>query len=769
MNAEEKVVPVRLDALLSYLTGQGSLWDGPYEKRSPAPEEKEAICRSEAPRLFEKETQSASHVLLKLLLKRSERVYSIEGEADRVFLIDGVYYIEEEIALKNREDFSGRVKEYSLLRGQFLALALMNAKALKSAAVRLTVYAAGTREYQETLFSREELSLVLRERGAELDGLLPLFEKETPRVAFPYEHLRRGQKDLIRETWDSIKAGRRLFACAPTGIGKTEAVLYPALRALQKGYAEKVFYASPKNTLKKQAADAVKRLSTGSDLKLLVLSAKMALCPEKCEECQERVCPYAEGFYERLPAALPRLMRSARIDEEELAAVAEEFTVCPFELALEAMKFCQVVIGDYNHVFDPVVALTPGGKDKILLVDEAHNLPDRVRQNYTESLLPGDLDPFFSSESRVVGMVRESFADLLAFFAAGRKAYPERKLPYTFEKPEKFLELIRPLPRAMSFALGGGFGTPDEEEKRLLSTLKRKAKKLLALGEDFDADYTTVFLPDGGVEIHLTDPKEKIQSATEKWKSAVLFSATLLPQSYYAGLFGCREDEKYLILPSPFPRDNLFVGICEVDVSYSQRFSTAKKLCSIIHTTAAARPGNYMVFLPSFEYLDAVSQEYCRRFIQDEVYVQKRNMKRSERNAFLEVFRSNRRGTVIGFCVMGGVFSEGIDLQGESLIGEVIVGMGFPPPSARGEAECALYYKKEIDGKSYAYTLPGWNRVLQAAGRVIRSEEDRGAIILCDMRYIGEDVRELFPEAWEDAEICDSEAKLAAKLERFWR
>ena len=206
-----------------------------------------------------------------------------------------------------------------------------------------------------------------------------------------------------------------------------------------------------------------------------------------------------------------------------------------------------------------------------------------------------------------------------------------------------------------------------------------------------------------------------------------------------------------------------------MDVSFSRRHETARDLCGIIRTVTRAKPGNYMVFLPSFEYLELVCQEYKRRFLDDRILIQKRFMRREERSAFLEAFRQSRENILIGFCVMGGIFGEGIDLKGESLVGEIIVGTGFPPPSAEAEAESALYYKKDMDGRSFAYTLPGWSRVLQAAGRVIRDEEDRGVLVLCDERCQREDMRALFPEAWEDAPVCESDRALAMALDRFWK
>jgi Rad3-related DNA helicase len=211
------------------------------------------------------------------------------------------------------------------------------------------------------------------------------------------------------------------------------------------------------------------------------------------------------------------------------------------------------------------------------------------------------------------------------------------------------------------------------------------------------------------------------------------------------------------------------VGICPVDVSFSKRWETAGQICSIIHSAVSVKEGHYMVFLPSFDYLNLVSQEYKRRFFDHRVLIQKRVMNQRERAEFLRTFEEKKKGTLIGFCVLGGIFSEGVDLKGDSLSGEILVGTGFPPPSPEAEAESAAYYKREMDGKSFAYTLPGWSRVLQAAGRVIRDEEDRGFLLLCDVRYRGEDIRELFPENWDEAVLLERDQDLKRALTQFWK
>ena len=749
----EEKLRVSLEKLLPYLA--------PLEEMPAAPQGAERETPEGAARW--------EGVKLVLGLRGERGPVEIASRADAVFLENGIYYVEEALAADGRFSLPSAVREASEIRGKLLALALANARDLDRVGVALALYAGGEWRLEKTVWEKA----VLREEASRLLApvmpLLPaLGGMEPVAVRFPYDRLRDGQRALMDGVWDAVKNRRRLFACAPTGIGKTAAVLYPALKAVEKGKAEKIFYAAPKNTLKAQAAEAVALLTGEGAVRTLTLAAKMSLCPLGLEECPGRDCAYREDFARRAAPAVAELYAAVFTGPDEARAVGEKYRLCPFELSLKAAEFSRVIIGDYNHVFDPRFSVRQEGKDRILLVDEAHNLPSRVRESFTEEIGPGDLDPFYREDNLPGQMLREHFQDLATHFAARRRRYREEKRDFTFSKPEETAALAEALLPKLRFVLGDGFGALPDAFRARVRVLYRKVKKFTELCRGFGTDFAEICLPDGGCRVYLVDPRRKIRESADRWGAAVMFSATLAPRDYYFSLLGGEEGDRFLELPSPFPRENLFVGLVPVDVSYSRRFETARALCGMIRAATRARPGNYMVFLPSFEYLEQVVQAYKSRFLDDRILVQKRFMRREERAAFLEAFRKTRDEVLIGFCVMGGIFGEGIDLKGESLVGEIVVGTGFPPPSAEAEAESAMYYKRDMDGKSFAYTLPGWSRVLQAAGRVIRDEEDRGVLILCDERYLREETRELFPETWEDAQICESERALAVKLARFW-
>lgn len=750
-----------LNEILPYFCRNHSLWEKVPEGKKPPRDSAAAFASSRS--------EYHSKISLFLRFRLSGKAIALQGEADGVEIENGRVTVDEYIFLPQQADFFGSVRETALFRGKLLALALANAKQYREISLRLVVFAEGRTEWQTEHFTKEELSAFFRPLCPCLLEIARWFEKRESCIRFPYDHLREGQRELIKSVYSAVKGSYRLYACAPTGVGKTLSVLYPAMKALEKGVVSQVFYLSPKNTLKKQAAETAILLQYEKKLRVLTLSAKMALCPHALEECDMARCEYADAFYAKLPGALARLLDAPEIDAKRLQTVAGEEKICPFELALQAIRFCDLIICDYNHVFAPGIALPVAGKDKLLLIDEAHNLPLRIRENYSESLSPRDLDPLFADESLIARLAAAECGELAAHFAAMRKEFQEKKVYFSFEAPQKLLSLCEKLAPKLGFALRDGFGFPEEATRQTLRTLYVKCRRFVFLGKNFNADFAFLPFAEGGGKIALLHPRGKIEERLFSWKSAVFFSATLLPEAYYFETLGGRDCDTFLSLPSPFPRGNLFVGICDLDVSYRQRYVTAPKLCSIIRSATLSKTGNYMVFLPSFEYLNLVALEYKKRFCDQKILVQEKFMTAAQRRAFLEEFSKPRAATLIAFCVMGGIFSEGIDLYGDALSGVVAVGTGFPPPSAEAEAESASYYEKGLDGKSFAYTLPGFNRVLQAAGRVIRSETDRGFLLLCDTRYCQEDLKELFPESWENAVLLERDRQIRLSLENFWQ
>ena len=749
-----------IDLSLPYLCRNASLWEYPPKEIPLSAEETEAYRKGK--------TSYYPDVALSFRVKHGEEILRLTGTAHGVEWRESGATLDEYLALSSLDQAHGERLERARLRGKILAFFLTKMKNLSSVDVRIVIFSQGEARCETETFTSDELQELFSSLLPRIAAMAAWFSRKEGKIRFPHPALRDGQKELMQSVYGAIKNGRRFYACAPTGVGKTLSVLYPAMKALEKGSVRQIFYLSPKNTLKKQAFETAKLLQKEVFCRVLQLTGKMALCPRRLEECEMRSCPEANGFYTRLPDALNEVLKNDFIDADVILKAAASAGVCPFELSLAAMPFCRVVICDYNHAFAPGASVVPPGEGKVMLIDEAHNLPIRLREAFSESLSAKDFDPLFKDETLPAKILAAECGDLMAFFARRRKEQSENKTLFEFKAPKEFALLAEKWLKKAASALKGECGPLSEETEKNVKALVKKTKNFLFLARDFSADYA--FLPDadGGGKIALLHPRGKIDQKLASWQSAVFFSATLLPKEYYFETLAGRDGDPFLALPSPFPRENLFVGICDVDVTFRQRFQTAPKLCGIIRSASLSRIGNYIVYLPSFEYLNFLAADYKKRFVDQKVLVQTPVMNARERKAFLEEFQKPRPFTMIAFCVMGGIFAEGIDLKGDSLSGVICVGTGFPPPGAEAEAESASYYEKGLDGKSFAYTLPGFNRVLQAGGRVIRSETDRGILILADQRFCGEEIKELFPAAWEDARILLSDGEIRKELAKFW-
>ena len=619
----------------------------------------------------------------------------------------------------------------------------------------------------------------------------PLAEREIRRrptmvnARFPYREVREGQAEFMETVHAALRRGRRLYASAPTGIGKTISVLYPAVRALGEGHIEKIFYLTPKNTVARAAADALRSLrDAGADVRGIALLAKDTLCPcegvcKAGEPC--RLSPLAPT---REDAAVTELLSAGYtvVESEELLACAEKHRVCPSELGLRYSLYCDVVIGDYNYLFDPRVALKryfdrPG--KYAFLVDEAHNLVERVRKIQSTSLS-------LSSLARLAGAVadlpalREAVASFTAFFEdmmkrALRSELREEKNGEKVaflsqeELPEGYLAGVCEL----AYALLAALPTLPREARLRLRPEAYGMRNLADRLAEFDRGQIAFLRLSRGdliLETKCLDPAAAVDRRLSLGRAAVLFSATLSPLSYYREVLGGRREDMALEIPSPFDESHLAVAVMDrISTRYSEREDTVRAIVRAILTMVKAKPGNYMVFCPSYRYLIRLHDALTRAIPGLPTLLQTPGMSQAERAAFLARFDTPGKSALVGFCVMGGIYSEGIDLVGRRLIGAVVVGVGLPQLSDEREAIAAYFQEKNEHGREYAYVYPGMNRVLQAAGRVIRSEEDRGAILLIDDRFGAPEYRKLLPAHWRGLHFVGGSDDLAHLLAAFWK
>lgn len=596
-------------------------------------------------------------------------------------------------------------------------------------------------------------------------------------LEFPYPY-RKGQKELVSGVYHTMRTEKQLFIQAPTGIGKTMAAIFPAVRAVGEGHGDKIFYLTAKTITRTVAEEAFSILKEkGLSYKTISITAKEKLC--LCEEtdCNPEKCPYAEGHFDRVNAAVFEILNEKDTYlREDLLEQAEKHRVCPYEMCLDISSWVDAVICDYNYVFDPNVYLRrffgDGVKgDYLFLIDEAHNLVERGRKMYSAVLCKED----FLETAKIV---KEHSAKLYKIL----KKCNRLMLEYKRECDEcTVMENIAGLSLQLMNLLGEmeNFLEKEHEEKVQKAVLEFSfsVRHFLNMYDIADENYVIYSHYDEEqrflVTLYCVNPKRNLQECLNKGRGAVFFSGTFLPLPYYRSLFSERRDDYAICASSPFLQDNLKLLVaCDVSSKYTRRgVPEYEKMAEYIYEMAAGKQGNYMVFFPSYRMLEDIYEIFRKKAEERQFGVscilQSSNMTEQEREEFLEAFQENSAKTLIGFCVMGGIFSEGIDLTGERLIGAAIVGTGLPQVGCEREILKNYYDEKAQNGFAYAYRYPGMNKVLQAAGRVIRTKEDRGVVLLLDERFLQREYLELFPQEWQGYERC-TVGNAGQKIRAFW-
>lgn len=596
-------------------------------------------------------------------------------------------------------------------------------------------------------------------------------------LEFPYPY-RKGQKELVSGVYHTMRTEKQLFIQAPTGIGKTMAAIFPAVRAVGEGYGDKIFYLTAKTITRTVAEEAFHILKEkGLSYKTISITAKEKLC--LCEEtdCNPEKCPYAEGHFDRVNAAVFEILNAKDTYlREDLLEQAEKYRVCPYEMCLDISSWVDAVICDYNYVFDPNVYLrrffSDGVKgDYLFLIDEAHNLVERGRKMYSAVLCKED----FLETAKIV---KEHSAKLYKIL----KKCNRMMLEYKRECDEcTVMENIAGLSLQLMNLLGEieNFLEKEHEEKvqKAVLEISFSVRHFLNMYDIADENYVIYSHYDDEqrflITLYCVNPKRNLQECLNKGRGAVFFSGTFLPLPYYRSLFSERRDDYAICASSPFLRENLKLLVaCDVSSKYTRRgVSEYEKMAEYIYELAAGKQGNYMVFFPSYRMLEDIYEIFRNKTEERQFEVscilQSSNMTEQEREEFLEAFQENSAKTLIGFCVMGGIFSEGIDLTGERLIGAAIVGTGLPQVGCEREILKNYYDEKAQNGFAYAYRYPGMNKVLQAAGRVIRTKEDRGVVLLLDERFLQREYLELFPQEWQSYERC-TVGNAGQKIRAFW-
>ena len=596
-------------------------------------------------------------------------------------------------------------------------------------------------------------------------------------IEFPFPY-RKGQRDLAVSVYRTILRKKKLFIQAPTGVGKTISTVFPAVKAVGEELGEKIFYLTAKTITRTVAEQAFETLREQNlKFKVIILTAKEKIC--FCEEtsCNPDDCPYAKGHFDRVnDAVYELLMQEDVMSREVLEAQARKHKVCPFEMALDVSTWVDGVICDYNYVFDPDARLRRffaegGAGGYLFLIDEAHNLVERGRQMYSAELCKED----FLAVKKLVKGEAPRFAKRLEacnkiLLAMKKECENYKVLDNISHFGIQLMNVLSETDRYLEECV-------DKEVRETVLDFYFQVRSFLNIYDGLDENYViyTEYQENGRFVLKLfcVNPAANLQKCLDKGNSAVFFSATLLPIQYYKRLLSTEKDNYAVYIDSSFDtKKRLLMNGVDVSTRYAMRSREMyQRYATYIFRVVKAKMGNYLIFFPSYRFMEDVYQEFTQLLASDEeemeLVVQQKHMDEEERENFLRAFEMGREKSLIGFGVLGGIFSEGIDLTNEKLIGTLIIGTGLPQVCNEREILKSYFDQKGLYGFDYAYRYPGMNKVLQAAGRVIRTEDDRGVILLLDERFQREKGKEIFPKEWADCERCRLDI-VEEKIRLFW-
>ena len=778
---EKPIVRISVRNLVEFILRNGDLVSG------SSASDKEAMLKGS--RLHRKiQKQMGSHYQPEVSLKKDteydDLILRVEGRADGIFSQDDRFCIDEiKGVYKNLELMEEPVPVH---RAQALCYAwiYLDEHELEEIDVQMTYAHLDTeviKRFRETL-TRAELKQWYEELTDSYHRWLAYQiewrkkrNESMENLEFPFAY-RKGQREMVSGIYHAISKKEQIFIQAPTGVGKTMSAVFPAVRAIGQGMAETVFYLTARTITRTVAQDTFEILrDRGLLFKVVTITAKEKLCFCDKPECDPEKCPYAKGHYDRINDAVYELWTTEQsFDRETLLRHAQKRQVCPFEMSLDLAIWMDGVICDYNYVFDPNVCLKRFFGENVsgnylFLIDEAHNLVDRGREMYSASICLDDVietrksvKPYSQKLWKKLGKVKKQMEELKQNCSEWKVQENAGVLPVSLLSVQGELDQLLEEP-------------PSQELVDGILDFYFEVRDFLNISELVDDNYVvyTAFGEDGRFyeKLFCVNPAENLQKCLDKGNSTVFFSATLLPLQYYRKMLSTRSENFGMYVESPFEQSKRLLMICrDVSSKYTRRgYEEYHKIAEYIARMSWQKKGNYMVFFPSYRLMEDVYQVYQDEFSVSWVRCisQHASMTELEREEFLNEFTEESEETLVGFCVMGGIFSEGIDLIGDRLIGTAVVGTGLPQVSCEREILKDYYDEKGEQGFDYAYRYPGMNKVLQAAGRVIRTKEDTGTILLLDERFLNRDYRNLFPGEWSNAGTCTL-GNVEKYLQAFW-
>lgn len=753
----------------------------------------------------------------------------VEGRADGIIrgmsalaLTEGVDVVIDEIKGTYRD--IKRLKEPDkehLAQAQMYAAIYLRQNNLEQIGVQMTYVNMESEEfhYFRYVYSASEINdwfdNIISELTKWVDNYgawIEMRQESIQTLEFPYPY-RQGQRDLVGHVYRTIYHGKKLFIEAPTGTGKTLSTLFPAVRSMGEGRGDKIFYLTARTIARTVAEEAVNVLKkNGLKFRNVTLTAKEKICFCKDEsgsaQCNPVACPYAKGHYDRINDCLYQMITTEdNFERPTIEKYALEYMVCPFELALDVSLFADLIIGDYNYAFDPRAYLrrffaTGAGMgnsssgDYLFLIDEAHNLVDRGREMYSAVLYKEDFLECKKASGNyfpnITSAIEHCNKDMLEI-KREREGIPDSEL---YEMPV-LGKLVGHVDRLATLFKEYLADRNDGPEHDAFLDMYFKLSDFLNIYDLLGPDYVIYngFSDDGNffVKLFNVDPARNLRECMERARSSILFSATLLPIQYYKALLGGEDEDYEVYAQSIFDSSQrLMLQARDVSSKYTYRgYDQYLRMARYIYEITRRKKGNYIVFAPSYNFMSEVYEAYIDEFYDpedEEIICQTNAMNERAKEEFLNRFKGWGNSslemdsdlkqlinydidiedrTLIGFCVLGGIFSEGIDLKDDALIGVIVIGTGLPQIGGERDLLKEYFDRQGLDGFDYAYRYPGMNRVQQAAGRLIRTESDRGIIALLDDRYSQSANRRLFPREWSDIRLTNINT-VGNMVDEFW-
>lgn len=706
---------------------------------------------------------------------------TLEGRADGISYSGEFPTIEEiKSTVIDLEAFFSEQKEWHLGQAKCYALMYAHEKNLTKIRIRL-VY---IHQLDRKLKLRKTYTYKVKDLEQEIDNYIKsyldfyklIFNRIEVRnisaknLEFPFPSFRDGQRKLSKFVYGVASKGGMLFCEAPTGIGKTMSTLYPSIRSFSFGENDKIFYLTAKTSGKEAASNAMNiLLNKGLKASYIVLTAKDKICPYPKGNCNPDDCPLTKGYYSKLQQAISKAIEEENVfDRDTILRLASKNMMCPFEFSLDLSLFIDVIICDYNYFFDPFVHLKryfdEDSSKSLVLVDEAHNLVERSRKMYSASL---SYHQFLKAKK---GMNRIDHSKMRSSI---------KKMENLFSSYKVFLEtqIITLIPKNLANNLDQYFVAAMDVSRKFNKEINDdfldfalEVNRFSRLLDYYNSNFLLyVSYENHDICFHLQclDASTFLADSFKKVKGKIIFSATLSPSKYYIRMLGGDSDTALLKLPSPFAKEHLHLMVApKISVRYKDRDNTYLKVAELIKEVVSGKVGNYFVYVPSYDYLVKLIPHLMG--IDGELLVQEKEMSDLEKELFLLRFKAHPNKSVIGVAVVGGAFGEGIDLVSDRLIGAIIIGVGIPTVGFEREQLRHHYDENEEKGYVYSYINPGINKIMQAVGRVIRSEDDYGVALLIDDRYLNKTYSDLFSYHYRGYHVVYSKEDIKKELKKFW-